>query len=311
MSDLTTAVPPVRPCDRGERGFTLIETLLAMTLLLIVMGAVMGNMLQFSKMQSTVWNRANMHDAVRSATELLQQEIGQAGRVAMPFSVALTSGVTGTGPQTAGVSSNSNMFVGEQLVVDAGSKEETVQVTAVGTGSFTANFMVAHDPGAPVVVQGGFATGVVPTTMTNGSTGSVLKVYGDINGDGNMVYVEYTCDTANGVLYRNMMSFTAASKPAVSAGQALLTNLLPNPGGTACFTYDPKTVNGVTYVTNVAISLTTRTQATDRITRQYQTETKALLNVAPRNVFDAWQLASIGVTNRIQPMPPTVTALLH
>ena len=39
-------------------------------------------------------------------------------------------------------------------------------------------------------------------------------------------------------------------------------------------------------------------------------ETKALLNVSPRNVFNVWQLASAGVAERIQPMPPTVTALL-
>jgi hypothetical protein len=33
--------------------------------------------------------------------------------------------------------------------------------------------------------------------------------------------------------------------------------------------------------------------------------------VAPRNVFDAWLLASMGSANRVQPMPPTVAALLH
>ena len=34
------------------------------------------------------------------------------------------------------------------------------------------------------------------------------------------------------------------------------------------------------------------------------------MNVAPRNVFNVWQLASAGVIERVQPMPPTVTALL-
>jgi len=146
--------------------------------------------------------------------------------------------------------------------------------------------------------------------MANGSSGGVLKIYGDINGDSDMVYVEYVCDTVGGNLYRNMMSFSSASKPAVNAGQVLLSNVLPNPGGTPCFTYEQKVVYGNTYVINVAITLTSQTQFRDRITRQFQTETKALLNVAPRNVFEAWQLASMGSGNRIQPMPPSVTHLL-
>jgi hypothetical protein len=271
----------------------------------------MGNVLQFSRTQSTVWNRANMHGAVRTATELLQQEVGQAGRVALASAVTMTSAVTTTGVQAVTVSSTSNMFVGEQLVIDTGQNEETVTVTAVNSTSVTGNFTTTHSTGAPVSVQGGFASGVVPTTMTNGSTASVLKIYGDINGDGNLVYVEYVCDTTGGNLYRNMMPFSSVSKPAVNASEVLLGNILPNPGGTPCFTYEQKVVNGNTYVVNVAISLTTRTQLKDRVTRQFETETKALLNVAPRNVFDAWLLASIGANNRIQPMPPSVVNLLH
>ena len=38
-----------------------------------------------------------------------------------------------------------------------------------------------------------------------------------------------------------------------------------------------------------------QTQLIDPITQQKQTETKALLNVSPRNVFNVWQLASAGV----------------
>lgn len=296
-------------------GFTLIETLVALLVLLIIMAGVMGNMLQFSRTQSTVWNRSNMHSAVRAATELLQQEVGQAGRVALPANVLMYSSAV-PGVQTVTVSSTAGMFPGERLVVDAGQNEETIVLMSVDSANaFTANFLQSHNASVwgplPVSVRGGFATGVVPTTMANGSTGAVLKLYGDINGDGNMVYVEYVCDTTAGNLYRNMMAFSAGTKAAPTAGQVLLSNLLPNPGGTPCFTYEEKVVNGDTYVINVAISLTTQTQQRDIVTRQFDTETKALLNVAPRNVFDAWQLASVGSTNRIQPMPATVANLIH
>ncbi|MCX6544974.1 MAG: type II secretion system protein [Acidobacteria bacterium] len=313
-------VGSVRPSIRlrfasADQGFTLLETLVALAVLLTVMSVVMTSMIQFSQTQSLVWNRANMHGAVRSATELLQQEVGQAGRVSLAPGLTTSSATTTGGSQTVNVTSTTNMFVGEQLVIDAGQSEETVTVTAVDSAtSFTATFALPHNSGSAVTVRGGFASGVVPTTMTNGSTGGVLKLYGDVNGDGNMVYVEYVCATGTeavpGFLYRNTMSYSAASKAAPNAGQILLTNLLSNPGNTPCFTYEQKVVNGEAYVINVAITLTTQTQFVDRITRQFQTETKALLNVAPRNVFEAWQLASMGSTNRIQPMPATVTNLL-
>ena len=42
----------------------------------------------------------------------------------------------------------------------------------------------------------------------------------------------------------------------------------------------------------------------------FQQETKALLNVAPRNVFEGWELASIGLLNRVQDTPASITALI-
>ena len=50
----------------------------------------------------------------------------------------------------------------------------------------------------------------------------------------------------------------------------------------------------------MAISLTTQTQFRDRAAG-IQKETKSLLNVAPRNVFNAWLLASMAATSRVQP----------
>ena len=147
-------------------------------------------------------------------------------------------------------------------------------------------------------------------SVANGSTGALLKIFGDINGDGNMVYVEYRCDTAAGRLYRNSMPFDAGAKPAITVEQILIDNILPNPDATPCFTYQTQVINGTTYVLDVAITLTVRTQNRDLNTGQFMTETKALLNVSPRNVFNVWQLAGLGVTNRVQPTPLTVTNTL-
>ena len=110
----------------------------------------------------------------------------------------------------------------------------------------------------------------------------------------------------------------------------LLNNLLTNPvdqNGNAfpCFQYQTKVVGFcpgcVTYVTDVEVTLTEQTQLQDPQTGQYQQETKALLNVSPRNVFSAWELDGGDLTDRVQPwamcgnpatcpqLPPSIIAL--
>ena len=145
----------------------------------------------------------------------------------------------------------------------------------------------------------------------------MLKLYGDINGDGNMVYVEYTCDPCAGRRHRKPVSKRhaydqATAEVAPTSSQVLLSNILANPRRTRVLHLHAESAagrRGDTFVLDVAITLTVQTQVNDPITKQFQTETKALLNVSPRNVFNVWQLASAGVTERVQPMPPTVTAL--
>jgi type II secretory pathway pseudopilin PulG len=321
----------------SESGFSLAELLVATLLLLIVSSIVTNALLQMSKHQQTIWNRTEMHSGVRGATELLQQEVGQAGRITLPGTVTLVNAVTGSYPcttstvtvaSTAGAKATAGMFVTEALTTLDGDNEESVSITAIpSTTTFTACFTASHAAGTVFIPMGGFATGIVPPTgVTSGSTANVLKLYGDINGDGNMVYIEYYCDNGDpGTLgtfnlYRNIMAFDAAPpKPSVTNSMILLNNVHPNPAdqsGSArpCFQYQTVTVrvNGTpfTFVLDVAVTLTVQTQQIDPITRQYQTETKALLNVSPRNVFGAWELAAMGYTNRIQSTPATVTALL-
>jgi type II secretory pathway pseudopilin PulG len=324
---------------RGDRkarthfGFSLLEMMISLVILIGVTGVVMSGLLQTTNTEGTVQNRTEMHASVRSATELMQQEIGQAGRIALPTPVTLTSAVTAAGTATPSVSSTAGMFVGEYLVVDAGqgypngisaatglafcnptpcSNQETVQVTVVGSTTITAVFNLTHNSGAPVSVEGGLGTGVVPETtfgMTNGSDSFNLKLYGDINNDGNMVYVQYVCDTSGGNLYRSVSSISAAT---IAAKTILLPNLQQNPGNAACFVYQEEpagcnsTLTNPCFVTDVAVTLTVQTQLPDPSTGIYQKETKALLNVSPRNVFDAYQLWAAPAYDRVQPMPSWV-----
>ena len=78
-----------------QSGFTLMETMVTLVIFLIVSAIVMSGIVQMMSTQGTVANRTEMHSSVRSATELLQQEIGQAGRISLPTAVmpvTITSG---------------------------------------------------------------------------------------------------------------------------------------------------------------------------------------------------------------------------
>jgi len=77
-----------------------------------------------------------------------------------------------------------------------------------------------------------------------------------------------------------------------------------------CFAYQVQPLGTSFCVTDVAVTLTVQTQNKDQQTNQFQPETKALLNVAPRNVVEVYDTASLVDPLRSQPMPASVTALL-
>jgi hypothetical protein len=202
-----------------------------------------------------------------------------------------------------------------------------------------ATFSINHAMSAPISVQGSFSGGIIPPNamcgnIACGSTPTVLKLFGDVNGDGNMVYVEYTCQPGSqnspGFLYRNEMPWNSVLKPPLDNSMILLKNLLNNPldqNGNVfpCFNYQTKTVGYcpgcTTYVIDVQVTLTEQTQFQDPQSQQYQQETKALLNVSPRNVFNAWEMDGADLVDRVQPydlcgtpsqcpqLPPTIITL--
>lgn len=317
---------------KKQFGFSLLETMVSLAVLFAVGSIVLSGMGQLLRTQGSIANRTEMHGSVRSATELLQQEIGQAGRMSLgsPTSnVTLAANVLSTALATP-ISLNytgtvaPTLYPGEALTVDVGSSQETVTLATGASTAGTAIFQFPHTAGAPVSALGAFATGIVPPTAapasyTSGSTPTVLKLYGDINGDGNMVYVEYTCTqgttTAPGFLYRNQMLITQVGKPAVDNTKILLNNVLTNPNDAngnvvPCFGYQVQPLGSGYCVTDVQVTLTVQTQNKDVQTQVFQPETKSLLNVAPRNIVEVYDTSQLVDSTRAQAMPATVTALL-
>src|SRR6185503_15074164 len=108
--------PSHRMSDRSQAGFSLIEALIATSVLLILFGAATNGLNQTAIFSRVVGNRTEMHGSVRGATELMQQEIGQAGRIAVPGAISL-AGAVAKGNGTVALSTITGLFTGVQIVI--------------------------------------------------------------------------------------------------------------------------------------------------------------------------------------------------
>jgi prepilin-type N-terminal cleavage/methylation domain-containing protein len=296
-------------------GFSLLELMVAVAILLAVSAAAVSFLMGFQNYYTSAALKADLHSGMRGATELLQQEISQAGLLSLGPNCSstvvtgcptLTASVTGgASGQTVTVSSTSGMFVNEFLRIDTGTPQETVTVTAIPSStSFTAIFSNNHSSGAVVQAVGMFPQGIVDAL----SSGSQLSMFGDINGDGNLYFVQYNCNvSSSGQFTRSITPLTATAKnPAV----VLLDNLLStgNPDGSPCFNYPSTTqvtIGSTTYTFEAAVgmTLTLQTEEIDPIIKQLGQETNTFLNLAPRNIVAGVTLANAGYSNYLQPNP--------
>ncbi len=287
-------------------GFSMIELLVSLTVMLIIGGAALSALSYSQKIYSSQQSQADMHAGLRGTFELLTQEIGQAG--ALNFTPqTLSAAVTGSSSaQTVTLSSAANIFVGERLTVDTGSTQEIVQVTAIpASNQVTGIFKLSHSNGVPVAARGVFPQGVLST-----SSASSLQLVGDINADGSVAYIQYDCDTSVGTLTRSITTL-APGVTTRNTSQTLLNNLIANPGGTPCFQYGTPvsvTVASTTYtfIPSVALSLTVQTSQRDAQTGAFVTMTKSFSNLSSRNILAGLTMvqASPPITNRLQATPP-------
>src|SRR6202035_4354541 len=184
----------LRPSRAACEGFSLFELIVSMAILLVISGGIFSAISSSQQSYARTELKSDMYENVRGVAELMAQKIGQAGLVNLPattLGAAVNANITA---QTVNVSSTASMFVNEQVLVDAGTNnEELVTLTGITASTITAIFGKAHATGVPINVLGVFPNGIVAPATTDGSTANVLNLFGDLNADGSLVYVRYTC----------------------------------------------------------------------------------------------------------------------
>src|SRR6266700_3154496 len=171
-----------RTRHRAQRGFSLVELMVSTVVMLIVAGGAFGALNYYQKTYQRTEISADMHDNLRSAIDLITQEVGQAGSLNLGTTLGTrqpTNGVPVGSPvaQVVLMNDTSGIFPNEKLLVDAGASQELVTVTAVAANSVTGVFAIAHNAATQVS-----AIGVFPEGILNTSTATKLRLFGDING---------------------------------------------------------------------------------------------------------------------------------
>src|SRR5579859_7928875 len=317
-----------RRCAWRGDGFSLLELMVSIAILLVITGATFSVMSSYQRSYGTTQLKADMYMNLRGVSELMAQEIGQAGlKITRTYPQAQLNGpVAGGAFGTVPVTTSIGMVAGNQVLVDQGQPtQETVTLTAVTTGvpgSVSAFFGQAHTSGATITLvdQGVYANGVLPFSpvaapvSTTGSTPSTLELFGDINSNATLQYVYYSCapSAQQAPVPGNLVrSITPLPTPgAANAPQTLLSNLVVNPNDPVtgapvpCFRLGTVTVAGTTFVNTVGVTLSVRTQEQDKVTHNYLVMTKSFMNLTPRNTLGGLELSEYQLTSYLQPTPP-------
>jgi prepilin-type N-terminal cleavage/methylation domain-containing protein len=295
--------------ENKSRGFSLIEVMISLLVLLVVAGAAFYALAYYQRNYGSFRVRAVMHEGMRGAVELLSQEVGQAGLLDFQTETTGASAITAAlGDQSVVLMSVNSIFQNQILIVGSADTEETVVVDSVdiATSTIQAKFAKNHPGNSIVRAYGVFPQGILPPPQSDANN---LKIFGDINNDGNISYVQYICDTTAGTLSRAVTPVTPDPSLAKNTTyNVLVNNLIPTPG-VACFQYaTPVSLGTYTFVPSVAVTLSVQSSKVDPQTKQYVTMRKSFLNLAPRNVLMGLELAQNGYRIRLQPTPTNITS---
>src|SRR5258708_35241389 len=77
---------PILTASAARKGFSLMEVLVTMVVLLIISGGIFSAISSTQQSYARTELKSDMYENVQGAAELLGQEVGQAGLVSLPAS---------------------------------------------------------------------------------------------------------------------------------------------------------------------------------------------------------------------------------
>jgi prepilin-type N-terminal cleavage/methylation domain-containing protein len=208
-----------------QSGFTLLEMVISLALLLILSGAILGGMATMQKNYRSNEIRTILNGQMRASMELMAQEVGQAGLP--PSGMASNSVYTGTGasgavasvtnasaitanatlPTTVTIATNppASVQLNQVVIADTGTNAEVITILGPSgspTNQFSAIFQKNHAANFSLYPHGVYPQGITFQNApafpagTSAYSNTSLIAFGDITGTGNLTIVEYVCPTA-------------------------------------------------------------------------------------------------------------------
>ena len=214
---------------KQDAGFSLLELLISVLILLPIMGAAVNLFSVGAKQHATEQNSIEANQEARAGLEMMTMEIAQAGSHGDHETTTSAGIAASSSVQPVAVVSSAGFNIGDYVDVDTGANHEVVRITAVTQGNLTGVFRTAHASGIPIRLFAlPYLTGMIcPAGLGASSSADVttLRFFGDISGDGNLSYIEYVYDSNNAQITRSMTPITQATK---NAALPLVRNLKPN-----------------------------------------------------------------------------------
>lgn len=287
------------PGIKHQEGFTLMEVLISILILVPIMGAALSLFSVGANQQASEQSSIDTSMEARSALEMMTTEIAQAGSHGDCSTVTTGTAGPSSTPEALSVASTAGLMVGDWVDVDTGASRELVQIRSISGNSISAIFQTGHNTiGVPVRLFAlPFTTGIIPPAgLGANSSASVttIRFFGDINSDSVLQYVEYAYDSANNQITR---SITPITQMALNPALPLIRNIKPN---SVRFTLN---TDGLGVVTSAHIALTVQNRWGSNSEIQ---ETALSTQVAiPSAAASSVLLSEVRVFGGVNMLPPT------
>lgn len=287
---------------RTDYGFSLLEALLCIAIMIPVMGAAVGLFLVGARHHATEQSSIDATQEARAGMEMMTSEIAQAGSHGDVGAFLTADVAAGTVPAAAQVTSSGGFTVGDYIEIDTDANREVTQATAVANGAISALYRLNHAAGAPVrLFAQPYLAGVIPPSglgANSSATQTFLRFFGDINSNSTVQYVEYVYDAGNAQITRSITPATATSK---SAALPLIRNVVP---GSVRFTLNTDIRKVVTSV-DVAVAVRNSVRSGDSFERTTLSSRILIPSAVAASALRFEQL-SFGGIDRLPPTPSII-----